>query len=104
MEDGVVGRTLGVAVDAFLRRRPREFVVVGVGVVSGVANRLLVGGGGVAYAPAEVRRLRLLAEPSPGDEKVFPIGLDCVSSGEDGPPLAGDESEAIVFLLVNVRE
>lgn len=55
----------------------------GVGVASGVANREFRGGGGVAYE-AEERRPRR-RRVSPGDENVFPMGLDIESSGEEGP-------------------
>lgn len=57
----------------------------GVGVVSELANREC-GCGGVAYAgEADESRPRLRRVPSPGDEKVLPIGLENESSGEEGP-------------------
>lgn len=95
VEDGVAA--VGVALDA-LRRGLRVFELDGVGVASEVAKRPLVGGGGVAYPLEEERRPRFRRLASPGEENVFPIGLDCVSSGDEGPPrmLTGDESEAIV--------
>ena len=63
----------------------------GVGVASGVAKRDCWAGG-VANADGVVDRpLLLRREASPGDEKVFPIGLENESSGEEGPKDKGEE-------------
>lgn len=97
------GVAIGVDTEALLDpllRRPLEGVGVasdGVGVVSEAANREC-GCDGVANAgDADGRRPLLRRVPSPGDEKVLPIGLEYESSGEEGPPLmlAGEESEAM---------
>ena len=85
------GVAIGVDTEALLDpllRRPLEGVGVasdGVGVVSEAANREC-GCGGVANAgDADGRRPLLRRVPSPGDEKVLPIGLEYESSGEEGP-------------------
>lgn len=95
VEEGVAA--VAVALAALLPRL-RVFVLDGVEVASEVAKRPLVAGGGVADAVEDERRPRFRRPASPGEEYVFPIGLDCVSSGEEGPPrmLTGDESEAMV--------
>lgn len=79
---------MDVGVAALLRpevelRRVRD----GVGVPSEeAAKREDGGGGGEANVEGVVDRRRLLRpEASPGDEKVFPIGLEKESSGEEGP-------------------
>ena len=49
-------------------------------------RRIETGCGGVANAEDAVGRRPLLQlVPSPGDEKVFPIGLEYESPGEEGP-------------------
>lgn len=85
VEDGVAA-AMGVDGGALLLplafvRRDRE----GVEVASGVAKRdCWTGGVADADGVVDLRR-PLRREASPGDEKVFPIGLENESSGEEGP-------------------
>lgn len=91
MDVGVAALCIGVDEGA-LRLPDAEFRRVrdGVGVPSEEAlpKREDGGGGGVANDDGVVDpRLLLRREASPGDEKVFPIGLENESSGEEGPLL-----------------
>lgn len=78
-------------VDDGVRRFRRD----GVGVASddAAANREDLGGGG---GVAETERRRLRREALPGDdEKVFRMGLENESSGDEGPELDDIEIQAM---------
>lgn len=82
------GVPIGVDTEALpdpLLLRPLESVGVasdGVGVASEEANRECGCGGVANDEDADGRRPLLGRVPSPGDEKVFPIGLEYESPGE----------------------
>lgn len=100
VEEGVAA--VGVALDALLPRL-RVFVLDGEGVASEAAKRPLVAGGGVTDAVEDEPRPRFRRPASPGEEYVFPIGLDCVSSGDEGPEISTQNIEELVTEIPNTR-
>lgn len=66
------------------RRAREDGVGVRAGFASDAAKREWCGGVTNAEGVEDPRRLRRLGA-SPGDENVFPMGLEYRSSGDDGP-------------------